>query len=496
MRNEKMIRVLIIDDDEDDYLLTADTLKGIQGKQFLIEWAHNYQRGLERIQECAHDVYIIDYYLGMYTGLHLIREALKAKCEEPMILLTGIPNPEVDEAAAELGAFDYLLKGTLNSESLDRSIRYSLAQAAMIKTVKENEIKFRTIFEKSRDMIFIADETGKLMSVSNSAVSLTGYEIPELLQMSTADLYADQEEGEEIDQQLAKTGEVSGRRVELLTKNKERRICSIFATMQSDRYGQQYCQGVLHDLTAKIREERATVLSEKMEATGRLMRMLAHEVRNPLTNIGLALEGFISELPKNSDLDDYVDIIRRNTKRIDTLITELLNSSKPTELKPESVSLKEMLDQTFDEVRDRLALKKIHLITHYTNDNDMVMLDREKIRIAFTNIIVNAIEAMEESHGLLQITTERALHKLVVSIRDNGFGISPDHLDKLFEPYFTSKPGGMGLGLAATLNIIQSHGGSIDVESQQGVGTTFYLTFNASVPQEEKFELPSKIEEP
>jgi len=109
-----------------------------------------------------------------------------------------------------------------------------------------------------------------------------------------------------------------------------------------------------------------------------------------------------------------------------------------------------------------------------------VMLDREKVKIAFANIIVNAIEAMEEGRGLLQITTERALHKLVISIRDNGYGISPDHLNKLFEPYFTSKPGGMGLGLASTLNIIQSHGGTIDVESQQGVGTTFYLTFNAT----------------
>lgn len=496
MSNEKKIRVLIVDDDEDDYLLTADTLKSISGRQFDIEWAYNYQKGLDRIKQCEHDVYIIDYYLGVYTGLHLIREALKAKCEEPMILLTGVNNIEVDEAAAELGAFDYLLKGALNSESLDRSIRYSLAQASMIKTVKENEIKFRTIFEKSRDMIFLADESGKLLSVSNSAVGLTGYELHELLQMRTIDLYADPEEGDALEKKLAKTGEVSGRRIELLTKNNERRICTLYATMQSDRYGRQYCQGVLHDLTAKIREEWATVQSEKMEATGRLMRMLAHEVRNPLTNIGLALEGFISELPPNNDLQDYLDIIKRNTKRIDTLITELLNSSKPTELKLEPVSLKDMLEQTFEEVGDRLALKKTHVITQYTTDNDFVMLDQEKIRIAFTNIIVNAIEAMEEGRGLLQITTERALHKLVVSIRDNGYGIGAEHLNKLFEPYFTSKPGGMGLGLAATLNIIQSHGGSIDVESQPGVGTTFYLTFNASTVQDEKTDLPNKTIEP
>lgn len=480
MSDEKIIRVLIVDDDEDDFLLTADTLKSISDRKFEIEWASSYQKGLDRIRQCEHDVYIIDYYLGMYTGLHLIREALKAKCEEPMILLTGINNQEVDEAAAELGAFDYLLKGMLNSESLGRSIRYSLAQASMMKAIRENESKFRTIFEKSRDMIFIADAAGRLLSVSQSAEALTGYSADELLEMRTSDLYADPEEGAAIENDLLQNGEVSGRKVEIQTKNRERRICSIYATMQPDRYGRQYCQGVLHDLTAQIREERATVMSEKMEATGRLMRMLAHEVRNPLTNIGLALEGFIGELPSDHDLQDYLDIIKRNAQRIDTLITQLLNSSKPTELHLEPLSLKEILEETLSETGDRLALKKIEVIKQFSAENDRIMLDREKIKIAFTNIIVNASEAMQEGSGKLEISTERALHKIVLSIRDNGNGISPEHLNKIFEPYFSSKPGGMGLGLASTLNIIQSHGGSIHVESQEGTGTTFFMTFNAS----------------
>ncbi|MBL7779800.1 MAG: PAS domain S-box protein [Saprospiraceae bacterium] len=480
MSDEKIIRVLIVDDDEDDFLLTADTLHSISDRKFEVEWAPSYQKGLERIRQCEHDVYIIDYYLGMYTGLHLIREALKAKCEEPMILLTGINNQEVDEAAAELGAFDYLLKGMLNSESLGRSIRYSLAQAAMMKAIRENEVKFRTVFEKSRDMIFIADTSGRLLSVSQSAETLTGYSAEELLQMRTSDLYADADEGAGIENALIQHGEVSGKKVDLLTKSRERRICSLYATMQSDRYGRQYCQGVLHDLTAQIREERATVMSEKMEATGRLMRMLAHEVRNPLTNIGLALEGFIGELPVEHDLHDYLDIIKRNAQRIDTLITQLLNSSKPTELHLEPLSLKDVLEETLAETGDRLALKKLAVIKEFSTENDRIMLDREKIKIAFTNIIVNAGEAMQEGSGVLEIKTERTLHKMLLSIRDNGNGISPIHLNKIFEPYFSSKPGGMGLGLASTLNIVQSHGGSIHVESQEGAGTTFFLTFNAS----------------
>ena len=254
MSKNKATRVLIVDDDEDDFLLTSHSLKDIPGRKFEVEWASSYQSGLKMIKQCMHDVYIIDYFLGAETGLSLIREALKAQCEEPMILLTGVNNPEVDDAAAELGAFDYLLKGSISPDGLERSIRYSLAQATMFKAVRENEAKFRTVFERSQDMIFIADASGRIMSVSNSAVSLTGFEQGELLKMSVSDLYANKQEGVNIETALSKNGEVSGLKIELRTKNNERRICALYATMQHDRYGNPYCHGVLHDLTSKIRE--------------------------------------------------------------------------------------------------------------------------------------------------------------------------------------------------------------------------------------------------
>jgi two-component system, sporulation sensor kinase E len=479
MSKNKNIRVLVVDDDEDDFLLTSHNLRDIPGSAFEVEWASSYEAGLKRIKDCAHDVYIVDYFLGANTGLTLIREAIKAHCEQPMILLTGVYNHEVDEAAVELGAFDYLLKGTLSPDSLERSIRYSLAQAAMLKAVKENEAQFRTVFEKSQDMIFITDELGQLMRVNNSAVSFTGFKVHELLQMKRTDLYANKQQGENIEQALEKYQEVSGLRIELRTKTNERRTCAMYATMQSDRYGKRYCQGVLHDLTAKIREERATMLSEKMEATRRLMLMLAHEVRNPLTNIGLALEGFSAELPDDNDYTEYLEIIKRNAKRIDNLVTQLLDSSRPAALNLKPCSLREVLQMTLEEAKDRLALKKINLATNYTNDADIALVDVEKMQIALTNIIVNAVEAMDESKGILQISTERAAKKLLVSIADNGCGISPEFVNRLFEPYFTSKSKGMGLGLAATLNIVQSHGGTIVVESKEGEGTVFYLTFEA-----------------
>jgi len=105
------------------------------------------------------------------------------------------------------------------------------------------------------------------------------------------------------------------------------------------------------------------------------------------------------------------------------------------------------------------------------------MADTEKLKIAFLNIIINAVEAMEEGSGLLEISVMEDLHSHLVHIKDNGCGISEENLSKLFEPYFTSKRNGMGLGLATSLNIIQSHKASIEVQSNPNQGTVFMLQF-------------------
>lgn len=476
------IRILIVEDDEDDFLITTHILKSIPEKKFEIEWANTFDKGQKVLLDNRHDICIVDYLLGAKNGIAFIQEALEAHCEIPLILLTGMNDSAVDQAAAELGAFDYLLKNGLNADQLERSIRYSLVQAAMVKEIRENEARYRTIFENSRDMIFIANRNGDFKSVSNAAKLLTGYSDAQLLHMNINQLYSNPLDGERIEQMLSRSGEASRQKIGILCQGGQTRICSLYITVQTDRNGSSYCQGVLHDLTAEIREERVALLNEKMESTGRLMRMLAHEVRNPLTNIGLALDVLESDLPADSELQEYVKIIQRNSERINHLITELLNSSRTTELNKSPVSLSEIVQETLEMCVDRINLKKVSVRTELPDSQDTVLADRDQIKIALTNILVNAIEAMDEGKGLLELTLQKKMQLLVLSIRDNGMGIQPDDMEKLFEPYFTSKKSGMGLGLASTLKIVQQHGAILDVESKVGAGTTFHITFQ-NVPE-------------
>jgi signal transduction histidine kinase len=170
-------------------------------------------------------------------------------------------------------------------------------------------------------------------------------------------------------------------------------------------------------------------------------------------------------------------MIVRNTKRINELISNLLNSTRAAEMKLEEENINKLLDTSLEFAQDRIELKKIKVVKNYETDLCSVLVDKEKIYIAFLNIIVNAIEAMDKN-GTLYLTTEDYNDKCLVKITDTGKGMPKGDISKLFEPFFTTKDNGNGLGLTNTQNIILGHKASISADSELGKGTTFIVSFN------------------
>ncbi len=219
--------------------------------------------------------------------------------------------------------------------------------------------------------------------------------------------------------------------------------------------------------------------SEKFAATGRISRTIAHEVRNPLTNINLAAEQLKNEVPENEDLILLFDMITRNSNRINQLISDLLNSTRVSELSFTNISINDVIDSSLEFAYDRIELKQIKVEKDYENDICPISVDDQKIKIAFLNIIVNAIEAMGDG-GILHISTRSYKNRCVAKITDNGKGMTKEDVGRLFEPYFTTKEKGTGLGLTNTQNIILAHNANINVESEVGKGTSFVITFNSA----------------
>ncbi len=211
---------------------------------------------------------------------------------------------------------------------------------------------------------------------------------------------------------------------------------------------------------------------EKFSAIGRMARSIAHEIRNPLTNISLALEQLNSELPHNDDVNLLVEMISRNTLRINHLIADLIDSTKFAQLSYSHESINNILNEVTDSVRHFAHHKNALIETHFSDSLQELMIDREKIKTAFESLITYAIESVPPNEGNISISTAAENGKCVVTVRDNGTAISEEKIERLFEPHFTHKQGS-GMALTQAQNIILNHGGSIYVESEQGKGTVF-----------------------
>ena len=225
-----------------------------------------------------------------------------------------------------------------------------------------------------------------------------------------------------------------------------------------------------------ISPRKKTTQSVWSEPSIPLVSVLAHELRNPLTNILLTIHLLESKILDDNDRV-YMDIIKRSSGKINDLINDLLKGQKKDEIQTEKHSIHQLLDEVIELTRDKLFLKNIIVKKNYAPYDLKVKMDRPKIKIALTNIIINAIDAMGSKNGELRLGTKIIKGKCAVSIHDNGSGISKENLPLIFDPYFTNKQNGAGVGLTATKDILQSNKVGVRVESLIGHGTRFILLF-------------------
>lgn len=473
------IKVLLIEDDEDDVLLTKEYLEESVNYAFEVIWESNLTAAKEKMLSKGYDLFLIDYRLGSENGLDLIKIMRDNNVLTPAILLTGQGDLKVDLDASASGASDYLVKTELSAALLERSIRYALSQAKIVKELNEKETKYRSLFERSIDAIFLANDKLAFTDVNTSFLKFFGFQEEEIKALSMDTLFDNQSDYDFFVKSLKDNEQVKDFEISMLTKAGTKKICLLNCIFIQDQMSEFCCyQGIVHDLTLRKQAEDEMLIAERLSLTGKIARTIAHEVRNPLTNLNLALDQLRDELdPTNDSAKLFGDIIERNANRIEQLIGEMLNSSKSKELHVELYSVEELLEETLLLALDRIKLHEIRLEKIYQPDMPRILADKEKIQIALLNIIINAVESMAPGTGILTIRTKSNPQVVSIEVCDNGKGIPEEDVKKLFDPFFTSKKSGMGLGLTSTKNILNSHSALVEVQSEIGKGTTFTISF-------------------
>lgn len=176
---DRTVRVLLVEDDEDDYLLTADLLASVPDTSYEVTWVANADQALDFIEAEEHDVVLLDLHLGARTGLEIL-QTVKGRIRTPCVLLTGEASPETDHAALAAGAVDYLVKGELDERVLERTIRYALGHARALRSVRESEERFRSVVEAATDGIALLDATGRIVTSNAAMEQVFGAEPAEL----------------------------------------------------------------------------------------------------------------------------------------------------------------------------------------------------------------------------------------------------------------------------------------------------------------------------
>jgi signal transduction histidine kinase len=244
------------------------------------------------------------------------------------------------------------------------------------------------------------------------------------------------------------------------------------------------------DLESRERIGTQLQVSERLANLGRITAGVAHEVKNPLNSMRIWLENLKASLPDVEGLPlQAVRVLDNEIDRLDSVVKRFLDFTRPPEMHQEESSLKEILEEVLAVERPEFAKANIKLEARLAADVPRVLIDKLLLRQALINLLVNALEAMPGG-GQLFLSLLRRGEMAEIEIRDTGRGIAPEHRQRIFQLFFTTRPGGSGIGLASTFRTVQLHNGSIEFESEVGRGTTFRIGLPLAHQMESAFSRP------
>jgi PAS domain S-box-containing protein len=356
--------------------------------------------------------------------------------------------------------------------------------------LRESEGRFRTLVESQGEGVGIIDPQGRFVFANPAAHEMFGVETGRLLGRSLKE-FLDQDQFEIVRKQTAvqRSGVRSSYDLEFNRGDGEKRLMLVTATPLSEKDGKfKGVLGVFRDITEMRKMEEEMVKARKLESLGLLAGGIAHDFNNALTAILGNASMLKAGLDKQDDMYSGLDDVEQAATQAQALTQQLLTFSRGGAPVRQTASIVELVRKTAD-----FMLSGSNVKCEYSIPNDIwtAKFDTGQIGQVIQNLIINADQAMPEG-GVLKLSIgniymERG-HSLPldegryvrIAIQDRGAGIPGKYLDKIFDPFFTTKSEGNGLGLAIAYSVVKKHGGYIDVESQIGEGTTFYVYLPAS----------------
>lgn len=523
---------MLIEDDEEDFMLTRDYLAEVKNPKYKLEWVKTYDEGMKELLTGNYDACLIDNRLGGSNGIDLIKNMVEKGCQAPLILLTGLGTPEVDEMAMKVGAADYLVKSKIDADLLDRAIRYSIKQYNLIQEVKTlHEESEQLVTERTWELAAAIKELEKtnrslIEEMAARRIAREEKEKSQRLYITLGENYPNGfiavfnknleyvfiegqllkdlniNKNELIGQEFSK--HFSSEAVNYINQNFNKAFNgerTVFEMNFNDRFLQSYALPltepdgeinqvmlVTQDITDRknaVEDMRNALEKERSlnELKSRFVSVASHEFRTPLGTI-LSSVSLISKYNEPGDQEKrtkHISRIKSAVVNLTGILNDFLSLSKLEEGKvsynPVIIDLKEICEEVKEEMQVTAKAGQNILLSN-TGNQTCILMDKQILKNILINLTSNAIKYSPENENI-GISTDNANGKLTIRVTDHGIGIPVEDQKHLFDTFFragnVTNIQGTGLGLNIVKKYVDMLKGSIDFKSKPDQGTEFTI---------------------
>ncbi|MEO1622836.1 MAG: response regulator [Cyanobacteria bacterium J06632_3] len=519
------VRVLLLEDSAADARLITEFLKGTLIYQFRLTHVERLKEALQRLKTTAYEVILLDLTLPDSEGLTSLEQLLSLASSIPILVLTNNSNPELAMEAVRRGAQDFLIKRHINHDVLARSLRYAIERQQQAEALRqaneelESRVQSRTQAlelanqqlrqeiahrQAVQERLMLAKKAGKIgifewdirtdeMRWSDDLETLYGVSVQDF------DGHCDSWLNMLCEESSAKVKKELWQAVSLgkgldtefkVSHPKGARWLVVKSALFNDEQGKPARMlGIHMDITDKKQLEAQFLQAQRLESLGALASGIAHDLNNiltPILGVGHLLPIMIPEMSEQAA--QMVETLNCSAQRGTKLVRQIVSFVRHGSGFRQTLSIAELLHEIERIIAQTLSCA-ISIELKISPDLWLVEGDDTQLHQVFMNLCVNARDAMSaggrlsiEAENLLVDDLHQQMHSgtligpyIVVTVTDTGIGMSPETLSKIFDPFFTTKPPsqGTGLGLAAVMGIVKSHGGLVDVRSAVGKGSQF-----------------------
>jgi two-component system sensor histidine kinase AtoS len=441
----------------------------------------------ERTEDAKQEVHRTRIFLIMLVATGPVLVAILA-----FTVIRGVTGP----IQALLGATRRLKAGNLEhrveglqDEFGELAVGFNAMASSLkehLKKIEESENRYRLLFESAADAIFIlegeGEQSGKIVAANQAAVSIHGYSLDELLKLNIKDIDTP-DEAAKVPDRIRRILSGEWIKMEVNHIRKDGTVFPVEVNAGLLEFGNhRYVLAIDRDISERKQAEETLRRTEQLKVAGELATGLAHEIKNPLAGIKASIE-ILSMAPYLPEEDKGVLVqVIGEIKRIEMLMKGLLNFARPSRPQFDNIDVNAVLDSVADLVLQNPsqvsgASRGIAIVRDFDRHLPVITADPMKLKQVFMNLLLNAIDAMQGGGTLVMKTRfDAAAHAVQIEVSNTGREIGAAVMDKIFQPFFTTKPKGTGLGLAISKRLIEDHGGRIGIAPNPGGGAIFKIS--------------------